>query len=205
MTLRATLGVALSVVIFLGTPVQAQEGTLPPPILTLNQERLYVGSDFGQRVRDELEAASIELAAENRRIETALVAEEKQLTEDRATMEPETFRSLAEDFDERVTGIRRAQVDKRNALQRSADEERVRFFDLAYPILFQLVEETGALAILNQSAVILSSRQIDVTEVAIERVNAEIGAAPLPPEAPATPQQRPALPEPQPQNAPAEN
>ena len=42
---------------------------VPSPVLTLNQDRLYVASEFGQRVQSELEAASAELSAENRRIE----------------------------------------------------------------------------------------------------------------------------------------
>lgn len=188
-------GLALGVSLLMPLTAASQEGeAASPPILTLNQERLYSSSAFGQRVRRELEAASVALAAENRRIEAALVAEEKQLTEDRGKMDPEAFRALAEDFDERVTGIRRAQVDKRNSLQREADTERARFFELAYPVLLDMVKETGALAILNQSAVILSSRQIDVTELSIERVDAAIGAAARPPEPPTAPQQRPDAP-----------
>ena len=167
-----------------GAALAQQEPTMAP-ILTLNQERLYANSLFGQRVRDDLAAASADLVAENRRIEVALVAEEGQLVTDRATMEPAKFRELAEEFDERVTGIRRAQSEKRDALQRAADAERTRFFELAFPVLFALVEETGALAILNQNAVILSSRAIDVTDQAIARINAEIGPAP-PEVAPAT-------------------
>lgn len=164
-----------------GTPALAQQEPAAPPILTLNQERLYANSLFGQRVREDLEAASADLVAENRRIEAELVSEESQLVTDRATMEPAEFRVLAEEFDARVTGIRRAQSDKRDALQRAADAERTRFFELAFPVLFALVEETGALAILNQNAVILSSRAIDVTEQAIARIDAEIGPAPLAP------------------------
>ena len=166
---------------------------LPPPLLTLNQDRLYANSLFAARVREELEKASATLSAENRRIEAELVAEESQLVEDRATLPPDEFRLLAEDFDARVTDIRQAQADKRAALQTLADSERARFYEMAFPVLFELVEETGALAILNQNAVILSSRSIDVTEVAIERVNMQIGAAPLPPGAPVAPQPRPTL------------
>lgn len=170
----------------------AQQEQAPPAVLTLNQERLYANSLFGQRVRDDLEAASAALAAENRQIETALVAEEAQLVEDRATLAPEEFRKLADEFDERVTGIRRAQVEKREALQRASDAERLRFFDMAFPVLFELVEETGALAILNQNSVILSSRAIDVTDRAIVRVDAAFGASPPEPVAPAKPMPRPA-------------
>lgn len=161
------------------------------PVLTLNQDRLYRDSEFGQRVQSELEAASTELSEENRRIEAALVEEEQRLTQDRPTMEPDAFRALAEEFDERVTGIRRAQDAKANALQRQADSERARFFELAFPVLFRLVEETGAFAILDNNAVIFSVRQIDITDQAILRVNEEIGAAPRPVDPGPAPQPRP--------------
>jgi Skp family chaperone for outer membrane proteins len=175
-------------------PVAAQDATIAPPILTLDQERLYTASLFAERVRDTLAARSRVLAAENRRIEATLREEERQLTEDRATMEPAEFRVLAEDFDERVTAIRAAQANKRDALQGEADGERTRFFQLAYPVLFEMVQEAGALAILNQNAVILSLRSIDVTELAIERVNAAIGEAPPPPVTPDPPPRRPEQP-----------
>lgn len=161
------------------------------PVLTLNQDRLYLSSEFGQRVQRSLEQASTELAEENRQIETALIEEEQRLTDERPSMDPEEFRALAADFDERVTSIRRAQDTKASSIQRQADSERARFFELAFPVLFELVQETGALAILDNSAVIFSVRQIDITEVAIERINAEVGAAPLPVEPGPSPQQRP--------------
>lgn len=161
------------------------------PVLTLNQDRLYIASEFGQRVQAELEAASADLSGENRKIEAALVEEEQRLTDDRPTMTPAEFRKLADEFDERVTGIRRAQEQKANSIQRQADDERARFFELAFPVLLRLVEETGAVAILDNSAVIFSVRQIDITDAAIARVDAEVGAAPLPQDSGPQPQPRP--------------
>ncbi|NNK77342.1 MAG: OmpH family outer membrane protein [Litoreibacter sp.] len=161
------------------------------PVLTLNQDRLYASSLFGQRVLKGIEEESLKLAAENRRIEIDLVEEERRLTDERATMDAAEFRALALDFDERVNDIRRAQDGKRDALQRKADAERARFFELAFPILLELVEETGALAILNNSAVIFSVRQIDITDRAIDRINAVLGAAPPDPETGPNPTPRP--------------
>ncbi|MFY0691363.1 MAG: OmpH family outer membrane protein [Paracoccaceae bacterium] len=161
-------------------PAYTQD-TLTTPVLTLNQDRLYASSLFGQRVLQAIEADSVRLAAENRRIEIDLVEEERRLTQERAGMDPLDFRALALDFDERVNSIRRAQDGKRDALQQKAEAERARFFELAFPILLELVEETGAIAILNNSAVIFSVRQIDITDRAIERINAALGdAAPAP-------------------------
>jgi Skp family chaperone for outer membrane proteins len=164
-------------------PVSAQQvsnnqGVAPSPILMLDQERMYQQSDFGQRVVADLKAQADALSAENQRIDAALTEEEQRLTEDRPTMEPAAFRELAVDFDERVTAIRRAQLAKQSAIQKQGERERGRFFELAFPVLLRLVEETGAVAILNNTAVIFSVRNIDITDVAIERINAVVGQAP---------------------------
>jgi len=171
--------------LLIGTPAFAQSAGdfltgQVSPVLTLNQDGLYINSAFGKRVQAELEAISKDLAAENREIEAALVDEEQRLTEKRPDMVPEEFRKVAEEFDERVTGIRQAQEEKANEIRRDADTERARFFELAFPVLLELVEETGAVAILSDTAVIFSVRQIDITREAIERVDKVIGASPRP-------------------------
>ncbi len=159
----------------------AQQGLVQQsPVLTLNQEALYRNSLFGARVQRDLEQKSRELATQNREIEAILTEEEQNLTVDRKTMEPDAFRALADEFDTRVTEIRRAQVLKRDAIQQTADNERARFYELAFPVLLRLVEETGAVAILDNSAVIFSVRNIDITERAIREVNQAIGDAAVP-------------------------
>jgi len=173
------------------TPVVAQQVQLSP-VLTLDQDRMYATSAFGQRVQAELQAQSVALSQENRKIEAALEAEERRLTEERASMDPAAFRVLAEDFDERVTGIRRAQAAKADSVRKNADEERARFFEAAFPILLELVEETGAVAILNNSAVIFSVRNIDITDAVIERIDATVGESPPPVDTGPLPVQRPA-------------
>ena len=146
------------------------------PVLTLDQERLFTASAFGQRVAEELQAASVELARENRRIEQDLIAEERALTERRATLAPEEFRELADAFDARVVALRRQQDAKAVALQRREEAERQAFLRAALPVLAELVSELGAVAILDDRAVLFAAGSIDVTDRAIDRIDAEIGA-----------------------------
>ena len=161
------------------TPILAQS-IQPSPVLTLDQDRVYAASAFGKRVQEDLQKQSADLSQENRKIEAALEEEERRLTVEREGMSAEEFQKLAVDFDERVTGIRRAQAAKTESIRRQAEAERVRFFEAAFPVLLELVEETGAVAILNNSAVIFSVRQIDITDAAIERIDAAFGASPRP-------------------------
>ncbi|MGV6813246.1 MAG: OmpH family outer membrane protein [Brevirhabdus sp.] len=145
------------------------------PILRLDQERLFRQSVYGQRVVQELEAATRDLTAENTRIDEALAEEELALTEQRAKMEPAAFREAAAAFDEKVVAIRKSQDAKSRALSETLDRERVAFYEQAYPLLFEIVAAAGAVAILDSRAIILSSNAIDVTDVAIARVNDAIG------------------------------
>jgi len=157
-------------------------GTLkatPPPrgsqVLTLNQERFFNDSEFGKRVLAEIKTRSSALAAENHRIESELADEEKALTESRKTMTPAEFRPLADAFDAKVVGIRKAQAEKAAALKKWSESEQQRFVDIAYPELLNIANDLGAAVILDQRYTIVTSAGIDVTGFAIQQVNKAIG------------------------------
>ncbi len=144
-------------------------------ILTIDQDRLYTGTRYGQAVQARLESEAAVLQTEYRRIEADLEAEEKSLTERRATLPAAEFRAQADAFDAKVTSIRRAQDAKSRALTQDRDQARQTFFKTAIPALAQLMGELGAEAILDKSAVVLAFDRIDVTDRAIERIDASLG------------------------------
>jgi Skp family chaperone for outer membrane proteins len=146
-----------------------------PPVLVVNQDALFEQSAYGRAAQSRLEAASAALVAENREIEAALEAEERSLTDRRATLPPDEFRSLAEAFNVKVEGIRKAQDTKSRSITRARDEDRQRFFQAAVPVLADILRESGGLVILDQSQVVLSLDRIDVTDEAIRRLDVQIG------------------------------
>ena len=159
------------------------------PVLTLDQERLFAESAFGRRVLAEIEEASAQLVAENRRIEAELVAEERDLTERRPNMAPEAFRDLADAFDAKAVGYRRQQDAKARALQARDEAERTAFFRAARPVLSDLVAELGGVVLLDDRGVLLASPATDLTDRAIARVDAVIGdGASLSPPGPILPE-----------------
>lgn len=168
-----TLGWLLSSV---PSSVQSQQlGTVQSPILTIEAERLFVDSDFGQRVAAEREAESAVLSAENRRIEAELTEEERDLTQRRADMEPDAFRALADAFDAKVQEFRRTQDAKARALNQRSEADRVAFLQAAAPILEQLMRDAEAAVILERGSVFLSLNATDITDLAIVRINETIG------------------------------
>ncbi|OWJ78861.1 OmpH family outer membrane protein [Haematobacter genomosp. 1] len=145
------------------------------PLLTVDQERLFAESAFGKAAQRALEDESRALAAENRRIETELVEEERALTDLRKTLPADDFRKRAQAFDEKVVRIRQEQDAKSRDLGRRTDEDRKRLLQAAVPILAQLVAERGAVAVLDVRAVLIASSQIDITDDAITRLDTVLG------------------------------
>lgn len=179
---RTVLGALLGALLCVWQPAQAQQngglanlGVVQSLILTVAPEALYTQSDFGQRITREIEAESAEIAAENRRIEAELTAEERELTELRDSLTPTEFRARAEAFDEKVQRLRREQDEKVRVVGTRNEEARRALLTAAQPVLLQLMEESGAVAVLDRRVVLLSVDSVDITEQAILRVNAEFG------------------------------
>lgn len=166
---------------------------VPSPVLTLDQERFFASSAWGRRAAAEIEAASADLAAENRRIEGELTTEERALTEERKTADPEAFRIKADAFDAKVVAIRAAQDQKGRDLAARRDTERQAFFAAALPVLGEVMTQRGAVAILDARAIFVAVNGVDVTDQLIAAVDTQVGAGTAVP-----PGADPALPTPAP-------
>ncbi|MEM0976697.1 MAG: OmpH family outer membrane protein [Pseudomonadota bacterium] len=141
-------------------------------VATLDQERLFSDSKFGQRFIDEFERQAEELAEENRQIEAALEAEELELTRIRASESEEYFRPLAAAFNEKANRIR---AERRQAAQDLVEFRETRqqeFFQQVGPVLLQLMREFRVAVIINRDSVVVSLPNIDLTDAAIQRVDA---------------------------------
>jgi Skp family chaperone for outer membrane proteins len=164
-----------------------QDALVAPPsvaILTLDDERLFTGSAFGKAVIARQDADSQALIDENRRIEAALEAEEKDLTNRRTLMPREEFAPLSAAFNEKVEGIRKAQDAKTRELQRTFESDRQRFLEVARPILAEVMAARGAVAIIDRRAVLIGFENIDITDEAIARLDAAVDEGRLTPGAP---------------------
>ncbi|PZX19909.1 periplasmic chaperone for outer membrane proteins Skp [Palleronia aestuarii] len=147
----------------------------PSPVVVVDQDRLFDDSLFGKRILVEIDRRSEELAAENRRIETELIAQERALTDQRDALPPEVFRERAEAFDSRVTTHREEQDAKARALGRRRDEARQEFYGQITGVLTEIIAERGARVLLDRRAVLAATEAVDITDTAIERIDAAIG------------------------------
>lgn len=181
--LRAFL---ISLLLLAGLPLAAQEQIVidpsqfpttdsATPILTVDLDRLFTQSQFGERVATDYTEGRAALATENRRIADALREEELALTAQRPSMAPEVFQAEAEAFDEKTQGIRDAQDAKEQALETALSQGRDEFLAAARPILGELLVARGASVILDQRGLVLSLNRIDITDEAIARIDEVLG------------------------------
>ncbi len=158
-----------------GTLSAQSMGQIVSPIVTLDRDRLFTESLYGQRISGELTAEAAVMATETRDIETGLAAEEKNLAEQRATLDPDAFRDLAQAFDDKVQKLRAERDQARTDLQSKAQAAQYEFFNNVGPILGKLIRERGAVLILDRNAIVLQAADIDITDAAIDRVDAVLG------------------------------
>ncbi len=152
----------------LGYPVP-QSQTLP--FLVMEQDRLLTDSLYGQDIiaRNETEAQA--LREESQQLDRAFEEEERQLTERRAALPPDEFRELADAFDAKVVRARREQEAKAAALSRRVETRQRDFFRRVGPVLLEILEETGAVAVFDQRDVLISKQDLNITDEVIKRLD----------------------------------
>lgn len=148
---------------------------------SVDEERLFRESQFGQRVQADLDDASRALEEENARLLSELTAREEELTGLRESLPPDEFRADADAFDQRAEMIRQDQAQKLARFSQFEESERRRFFARSGVILQQVLEDEGAQILIAARAVIIGVPEMDITEAAISAIDAEIGDGGAPP------------------------
>lgn len=186
---RAVLAAALAALVASGPaaaqPVAGPDAAEGPglnaaAVRVLDQQRLFTGSRLGQGLLAELRAAEQALERDNAALAEQLQAEERELTELRASLDPDEFRARADAFDRRVEAIRAERARLAQDLARRYEAEARRFFEIALPVLSELMAEQGVAVLLNPEAVILAPDWLDITPAAIDRLDRAVPARPEP-------------------------
>lgn len=145
------------------------------PLLTVDQDLLFTESDWGKRAQRVLDETGSRIAAENERLAAQLSAEEATLTEQRGTLDPAEFRRLAEAFDTRATEVRRERAQVVQGLNAWAEADRAAFYRAALPLMGEMMQERGAVVVLDRRTIFVSLDAIDLTQALVLRLNAELG------------------------------
>lgn len=144
-------------------------------LLTVDTDRLFTNSMYGQRIQAEFQQDRLALIAENREIEAQLTEEESDLTNQRPNLSREEFAALAEAFDAKTQRIRTEQAAKDTEIRARPDRARQEFLRIVQDVLVEIMRERRALAILSSDSVLLVADTINITDEAIARIDGLIG------------------------------
>lgn len=144
-------------------------------VATIDQDKLFSDSLFGQSFNKKFQNDASLLAVENARIYAELEDEENSLTEKRKLLTNDEFRKLAAIFNDKVEEIRREQSQKENNLSASRIQAHRAFFAQVKPLIVELMQDRGIQFILNDQAIFMSGDSGDITDDTIERIDQTFG------------------------------
>ena len=141
------------------------------PVLVVDQDRLLTGSLLGREILAQNATEAEALREEGRQLDRQFEDEERALTEQRPTLSPEEFRTLADAFDEKVVRTRAEQQEKSNELAQRVENRRIDFFQQVAPILEAILAETGAAAVIDERATLVANQDLNITGEVIKRLD----------------------------------
>ena len=144
-------------------------------LFTVDMSKIFRSSDFGKDIISSNNKARQELQNENDELESRLLSEEKELSEQRKILSPNEFRPKALEFDKKVSIIRTEQGEKEVYLKNKARKEESEFYKRIYPLLYELLLARGGLVLIDQRNVILWDSSVDITDDAVKLINQVLG------------------------------
>ena len=137
--------------------------------------KLLKQTQIGKKIIAEDNVARQNLQSENEELEENLLLEEKELSDLRKTLTLDEFRLKAQDFDKKVTIIRKEQGQKEQLLIAENRKNENDFFKKIYPLLYGLLSEKGGLILLDQRNAVLWDSSVDLTKDAINLIDRVLG------------------------------
>jgi len=141
-------------------------------VALIDRAALFAQSQVGKALLKQNRDLSQQLAADLRKIEADLRAEESRLVIERKTDVPSVFEEKARLFDEKVKRTRSEQDARLRNLQQSFETAERDFYNRVDPILRELMVERGIVLLLNKDTVLVALADADITAEAIARIDA---------------------------------
>ena len=176
-------------------PVQAFAATPPPPaptgtpnpkILVIDRAAILRGSVVGQNIMKQVQALTT--SAENmlKGQDTALRQEGATLQQQLAILSPSVKAAKIKAFQAKQAALQQNVQTQQGLIQGGVIKARQQVEQALGPILQAIMIERGANLLLDRNAVVLGTVDVDVTKVAIARLNQKLPAVkvvltPLPP------------------------
>ena len=143
-------------------------------VLVIDMNKLVGQSSVGQALQAQYEQAKFMLDNEFNNLKTELIAEEQRLSEIRSDTEVADFRQMAKEFDQRSTEVREAYIERQKNIDVALNLRRRKLFEASVPYLKQILNQNNASVLIRKDQTVLSANSVDVTDLAINTINANL-------------------------------
>ena len=152
-------------------PPKPPQGTPAPKILVIDRAAILRGSAVGQSIMKQVQQLTI--AAENglKARDQALRAEGAQLQQQLAILAPAVKAAKIRAFEAKQAALQGEVQKQQGLIQGGVLKARQQVEVALGPILQKIMQERGANLLLDRNAVVLGTVDVDVTGLAIARLN----------------------------------
>lgn len=173
------LGIALAIsasALAQGQSHPAPQGVPAPKILVIDRQALLrqsaVGIDIAKQVEGYTKAAESQLKGEGE----GLRKEEQALQQQVAILAPDVKAQKIKAFEEKQAAFQQRVQQKQNQIRYGVALAQRQVEAAAGPIVQGLMQERGANLLLDRQAVVIGAPGLDITAVAIQRLNQKLSS-----------------------------
>ena len=163
-----------------------QTGTPNPKILVIDRAAILRGSVVGQNIMKQVQALTTSAEKMLKGQDAALRQEGAALQQQLAILSPSVKAAKIKAFQAKQAALQQSVQTQQGLIQGGVLKARQQVEQALGPILQAIMIERGANLLLDRNAVVLGTVDVDVTKVAIARLNQKLPAVkvvltPLPP------------------------
>lgn len=167
-------------------------------VIYVDRNALFNESKAGIDVTNQIGALKKSMEDDLGKKADKLKLDEDQLSGQQSLLSQDAFQAKVKDAQNKRMGLQREAEDKQRQLQSAIINAQGKIWQAAGPVLDDILREKQAMIVIDRAAIVRGTTEIDVTSLAVERLNQKLPAVKI--ELPALAQAaRPAQPAPAPQ------
>jgi outer membrane protein len=150
------------------TPVLAQEGTA---IAILDMERILRDSKAAATLREEIDKQRQAHQTTLREQENALRTADQELARQRAVLSAEAFAAKRKELQEQANGLQQEFVSRQKEMEELFGQGIRQVRQALAEVAKEIADERGISLILLKQTIVLASRELDITDEALLRLD----------------------------------
>jgi Skp family chaperone for outer membrane proteins len=143
-------------------------------ILVLNRDAILQGSKVGQDIIRQVNVYTQQARSQFQGQEQSLQGEGRALQQQVAILSADAKRQKVAGFEAKERGLQQQVQVRQNQIQGGVFQARQQVEKALGPILQGIMQERGAALLLDRQVVLLSTVDVDITGIAIQRLNQKI-------------------------------